>query len=122
MVRSASTRSTKYEKKLRGSVWNARFEALKDMMTEQVNYQYPIQVFYENKIKAYLEGVGIYGLQIHSYMNYGMRLWALGRTFSQNTLRNEAIEEANKWLRRGLNPTYLTRIARLFGINLVGFP
>jgi len=122
MVRSATTRSTKYDKKLRGSVWNQRFTDLKDIMVEQVNAQYAIQVFYETKIKAYLERTGMYGILAHHYLNYGYRLWALSRTFTGQTLRMEAEQEAAKWMRRGLNPTHLIEIAKLFGINLTGWP
>lgn len=119
MVRSAETRKEKYNAKLRGSVWNARYEALKPMMVEQVNAQYPIQVFYEEKIKAYLEGIGMYTIMQHHYMNYGYQLWRLSRMFTGKTLRMEAIEIANKWQRRNLDTTHLTEIAKFFGINLV---
>ena len=122
MVRSAETRKEKYNAKLRGSVWNARFEALKDMMGEQVNAQYAIQVHYEEKIKAYLEGIGMYTIMQHHYMNYGYQLWRLSRMFTAQTLRMEALEIANKWLRRGLNATHLVELAKLFGIDLTGWP
>lgn len=122
MVRSAETRKEKYNAKLRGAVWNARYTALKDMMVEQVNAQYPIQVFYEEKIKAYLEGIGMYTIMQHHYMNYGYELWRLSRMFTGQTLRMEAIEIANKWLRRNLDATHLTELAKLFGINLTGWP
>jgi len=122
MVRSAETRSTKYEKKLRGSVWNTRFTTLKPIMTEQANSAYAQQTFLETKTKAYLEAIGMYGILAHHYMNYGMRLWALSRTFRQETLRMEAEQEAAKWLRRGLNATHLIEIAKLYGIDLTGWP
>lgn len=122
MVRSATTRSTKYEKKLRGSVWNQRFTDLKDIMVEQVNYQYPIQQFYEEKIKAYLERIGFYAIMQHHYLNYGYELWKLTRMFTGQTLKMEAEQTASKWLRRGLNATHLIEIAKLFGIDLTGWP
>lgn len=122
MVRSATTRKEKYNAKLRGNVWNARFEALKPMMVEQINAQYPIQVFYEEKMKAYLESIGMYSIMQHHYMNFGYQLWRLSRMFTQTTLRMEALEIANKWLRRGLNATHLIHIAQLFGIDLTDWP
>jgi len=122
MVRAAATRSAKYDAKLRGSVWNTRFTDLKNIMVEQTNKRYAEQAFYENKMKAYMEAIGMYGIQQHNYMNYGFRLWALSRTFSMETLRMEAVEEANKWLRRGCLAQHLIGIARLFGINLTGWP
>jgi len=122
MVRSATTRSTKYEKKLRGTVWNTRFTELKPIMVEQANGRYAQQTFNELKTKAYLERLGMYGILAHHYMNYGMRLWALSRTFSAETLRMEAEQEAAKWLRRGLDATHLIEIAKLYGIDLTGWP
>ena len=96
MVRSAATRSDKYDKKLRGSVWNQRFTDLKPIMVEQVNARFAEQTMMENQIKQYLQGVGMYGIMQHHYMNYGGRLWALSRTFDQVTLRMEAEQEAAK--------------------------
>ena len=120
MVRSATTRKEKYNAKLRGSVWNARFTELKDIMVEQTGHRYPEQVYYETKVKAYCEAQGMYGLQLHHYLNFAFRLWSFARRFTQATLRNEAIEEANKWVRRGLTATHLVEIAKLFGIDLAG--
>lgn len=122
MVRSASTRSTKYEKKLDGDVWNYRTTAIKDMMIEQVHMRYAEQAENERKIKRYLEAIGFYGIQQHHYMNFGQELYSLDRTFSEETLRMEAEITADKWLRRGLNATHLVAIARLFGINLTSWP
>jgi hypothetical protein len=122
MVRSAETRSEKYDKKLRGTVWNTRFTALKPTMVEQANSAYAQQTFNETKTKAYLERFGMYGILAHHYMNFGMRLWALTRTFTQETLRMEAEQEAAKWLRRGLDPAHLIEIAKLYGIDLTGWP
>lgn len=118
MVRSAATRSTKYEKKIDGSVFNQRVTAQKELMVEQVNLMYPVQEFYEKKIKAYLEPIGMYGIQQHNYMNFGGALWRLSRMFSGETLRMEAEVLASHWLRRALNPTHLIAIARIFGIDL----
>lgn len=122
MVRPATTRATKYEKKIDGSVINQRITAQKDFMVEQVRTMYPIQAFYERKIKAYLEPIGMYGIEQHHYMNYGGGLWARYRTFTGQTLQMEAEAWANMWLRRGLNPTHLIAIARIFGIDLTDWP
>jgi len=118
MVRTATTRSTKYDKKLDGDVWNYRVTAMKPTMVEQVHEQYALQAENERKIKRYLEGIGMYGLQQHHYMNFGQELYSLARTFSEETLRLEAEIIADKWLGRGLVATHLIAIARLFGISL----
>jgi len=118
MVKSAERRSTHYEKKLDGDVWNARATAEKSFMVEQTNQAYPQQYFYEMKIKNYLEPIGFYGIQQHHYMNFGGELWALTRRFSGQTLAKEAEIKASKWLRRGLEATHLIAIARIFGITL----
>jgi len=118
MVRSADTRSTKYDKKLDGAVWNARITAYKDTMVEQINNLYPTQQHIEELVKKHLENIGMYGIQQHHYLNYAYELWAKTRTYTQQTLKLEAEQTATKWQRRGLNPTILTNIARLFGIKL----
>lgn len=122
MVRSAETRSTKYDKKIDGAVINQRITAQKEFMVEQVRIQYPIQAFYERKVKAYLERLGMYGIQQHHYMNYAGGLWARYRTFKDATLRMEAEAWASHWLRRGLNATHLIEIAKIFGIDLSAWP
>jgi len=120
LVKDAERRSTHYEKKLDGDVWNYRITAQKEFMVEQVHTKYAEQFFYETKIKAYLEAIGFYGIQQHHYMNYGFELWALSRTFSGQTLKKEAEIKADKWSRRGLTWEHLINIARIFGIELLG--
>ena len=119
MVRSAATRSTKYEKKLDGDVWNVRYEALKPMMVEQINAAYAVQVHYEAKISDYLERQGMFGIQKHHYMNFGFECWRLRRQFTSLTRTQEVRLRAEKWIRRGLIAEHLIQIARLFGVTLV---
>ena len=118
MVKSASRRSTHYDKKIDGDVINFRITQQKGMMVEQTGILYPQQVFNESKVKDYLEHIGMYGIDQHHYMNYAQELWSLSRTFTGQTLRFEAEIKADKWLRRGLNATHLIRIAALFGVEL----
>lgn len=122
MVRSASTRSTKFDAKWDGAVVNQRITEYKPYMVEQVNAAYAQQEQIEMKIKDYLENIGMYTIQQHSYMNFGMELWAKSRMFTGTTLRMEAELCASKWLRRGLNPTHLVEIARRLGVTLTAFP
>ena len=122
MVKSATRRSDHYDKKLDGDVWNARITAEKDFMVEQAHIRYAQQTLYERKIKDYLENIGFYGIQQHHYMNFGQECWALTRSFSGVTLRMEAELKAAKWLRAGLVAQHLIAVARLFGINLSGWP
>ena len=122
MVKSASRRSAHYDKKLDGAVWNQRFTREKDFMVEQIHIAYAQQALYEAKIKDYLEQIGFYGLEQHHYMNFGGECWGLSRSFTGNTLRMEVEIKADKWLRRGLVAAHLIAVARLFGIDLTGWP
>jgi len=121
MVRSAETRSVKYDKKIDGAVINQRVTAQKKFMVEQVRIMYPLQTFYEMKIKKYLEPLGMYGIQQHHYMNFGGGLWARTRSFTGVTLQMEAEAWASRWLRRGLNATHLIAIAAIFGVDLTAW-
>lgn len=118
MVRSAETRSVKYDKKIDGAVINQRITSQKKFMVEQVRVMYPLQQFYETKIKKYLEGIGMYGIQQHHYMNFGGGIWARSRSFKDETLKMEVEAWADRWLRRGLNATHLVKIAAMFGVDL----
>jgi len=122
MVRSATTRSNKFNAKLDGDIWNLRITAQKDDMVEQVGARYAEQAFLEQKIKNYLEPIGMYGVTQHHYMNYAQELWARSRMFASETLRMEIELIATKWLRRGLAAVHLIRIARFFGVTLTVVP
>ena len=122
MVKSASRRSTHYDKKLDGDVWNYRITAEKEFMVAQMHIRAAQQFLYETKVKDYLEGIGFYGIEQHHYMNFAQECWALSRSFSRVTLRMEVEIKADKWLRRGLVPTHLIVIAAMFGVNLSGWP
>jgi len=122
LVKTATRRSDHYDAKLDGDVWNARITAEKDFMVEQVHTMYAQQFLYEQKVKDYLEGIGFFGIEQHHYMNYAQGLWARARTFYGQTLLKEAEIWADVWLRRGLVATHLVAIARLFGIDLTGWP
>jgi len=122
MVRSASTRTNKFNAKWSGPVVNQRITEYKKFMVEQVNIMYPQQAMIEQKIKNYLEPIGMFTIQQHHYMNFAQELWAKSRMFSGETLRMEAELLAGKWLRRGLNATHLIEVARRMGITLSAFP
>lgn len=122
MVKSAERRSTHYDKKMDGDIVGLRVTAEKDLMVDQVNVRYPQQAMNENQIKSYLEAIGMYGIQQHHYMNFGQEVWRLARSFAGQTLRMEVEIKADKWIRRGLQATHLIYIARLFGVNLTGWP
>jgi len=122
MVRSATTRTNKFNAKWDSAVVNARITEYKPFMVEQINVAYPQQAMIEQKVKDYLEPLGMYTIQQHHYMNFAGELWAKSRMFTGVTLRMEAELVASKWLRRGCNPTYLIEIARRLGITLTAFP
>jgi len=122
MVRSATTRTNKFNAKWDGSVVNQRLTEYKPFMVEQIGAAYPVQEMIEMKVKDYLEPLGMYTIQQHHYMNYAGELWAKSRMFTGVTLRMEAELVASKWLRRGLIPTHLVKIAEMMGITLTAFP
>jgi len=122
MVRSATTRTNKFNAKWDGGVVNQRITEYKPYMVEQVNAAYAQQEEIERHVKDYLEPLGMYTIDQHRYMNYAMELWGKSRAFTGVSLRMEAELVASKWLRRGCNPTHLIEIAKLFGITLVSFP
>jgi len=122
MVRSAITRTNKFNAKWDGSVVNQRLTEYKSFMVEQVGVAYPVQEMIEMKVKDYLEPLGMYTIQQHHYMNFAGELWAKSRMFTGETLRMEAELVASKWLRRGLNATHLVEIARRMGITISPSP
>lgn len=122
MVRSASTRTAKFNAKWAGDVTNQRITEYKEFMVEQINVQYPIQARVEQKIKDYLEPIGMYSIDQHHYMNFGQEVWAKTRHFSGTTLRMEVELIASKWLRRGLQAVHLMAIAARLGVNLSAVP
>lgn len=122
MVRSATTRTNKFNAKWDGSVVNQRITEYKPFMVEQINAAYAQQTHLEMKVKDYLEPLGMYTIQQHSYMNYAMELWAKSRMFTGTTLKMEAELVASKWLRRALDPTHLIEIAKLLAITISAFP
>ena len=122
MVRSAATRTAKFNAKLDGDIWNLRITAQKDDMVEQINARYAEQAMLEQQVKNYLEPIGMYGTTQHHYMNYAQELWARSRMFASETLRMEIELIASKWLRRGLEADHLIRIAQFFGVTLTVVP
>lgn len=118
MVKSAARRAAHYDAKLDGDVWNQRFTEEKPFMVEQVHVAYAQQAMFEQKIKNYLEQIGMFGIQQHHYMNFGGELWRLSRNFGAATLRLEAEQKAAKWARRGLLTAHLIAVAKIFGIDL----
>ena len=122
MVRSAATRTAKFNAKWDGTVVNQRITEYKPFMVEQVNAAYAQQAHVEQHVKDYLEPLGMYSIQQHQYMNYAQELWAKSRAFSGVTLRMEAELVASKWLRRGCIAAHLIEIAKMFAITLSAFP
>lgn len=118
MVRTAETRSTKYDKKLDGDVINLRVTALKEIMVEQVHARYAEQFFYEGKCKRYMNRQGMYGVEQHHYLNFCYEVWARTRMYEELTLTREVELLASKWMRRGLDPAHLVALARIFGVTL----
>jgi len=121
MVRSASTRTNKFNAKWDGDVINQRITEYKPFMVEQIKAAYPQQAMVEQKIKDYLEQIGMYTIDQHNYMNFGQAVWAKTRHFTGTTLRMEVELLASWWLRRGLDATYLINIARRLGVDLTGW-
>lgn len=122
MVRAASTRKNKYNAKFDGDVVNQRITEFREFMIEQVNVIYPQQAMIEQKVKDYLEPIGMYTIMQHHYMNFAQEVWAKTRHFQGTTLRMEVELIASKWLRRGLSAVHLMALALRLGVTLASVP
>jgi hypothetical protein len=117
MVREQVYRQKKYEAKLTGDVVKARFDALKEVMAEQTSARFGELASIEDSVKKeILEPAGVPSIQIPFYLNVARELYSKSRTFTGETLKNEAHAIANKWVGRGLNKELVNRILQKFGV------
>ena len=121
-TRHPTKRRDKFEAKVDEDVYQARTTALKPMMVQQQEVTTAQQANMEKLVGTYLNNQGLYGTEIHHYRNFSQELWGLKRLFKDATLNAEASLKAEKWKARGLDPTHLTKIAKLLGITLTLAP
>lgn len=117
MVRPQVYRIKKYQGKVTGDVVKARFDALKDTMTEQQEARFSDLVNLENTVKGIVEPQGVATIMIPHYLNFGRELYSLTTRFSGTTLDNEALLVFQKWKARGLTVAILKSIGSAFGID-----
>jgi len=117
MVRSDTYRKKKYEAKVTGDIVKARFDALKEVMQEQVNDQFTNLVQLETQVGAILDNHGVPPNLRPAYINVAREVYRLARKFSGQTLKNEACIVRDKWIARGLDATIVDEILELFGIT-----
>jgi len=117
LVRPQVYRIKKYQGKVTGDVVKARFDALKDTMTEQQEARFSDLVNLENTVKGIVEPQGVATIMIPHYLNFGRELYSLTTRFSGTTLDNEALLVFQKWKARGLTVAILKSIGSAFGID-----
>jgi hypothetical protein len=121
MVRPQVYRIKKYEGKVVGDVVKARFDALRDTMTEQQSVRFSDLVNLEQTVKGIVEPQGVPTILIPHYLNFGRELYSLTSRFSGTTLDNEAMLVFQKWKARGLTVAILKSIGSAFGLDTSGW-
>jgi len=122
MVRSETYRTRKYEAKIDDTSIAQRFRDQKDDMVEQVGARFAELVLIEEKCKKVCEAKGVSVTQVPFYLNFARQCYRLTRQFSQATQINECYYRYQIWVNRGLDPTILTDIAELCGVDLAAYP
>jgi hypothetical protein len=117
-TRNPARRKGKFEAKVDHEVYQKRIYALKPIMTDQVKITAAQQEQLERMVGAYLNSLGLSGIQLHHYRNFSQELFSLKRRFQDESLTTEATITAQKWAQRGLNTDILTKIAALLGITI----
>jgi hypothetical protein len=117
-TRNPARRKGKFAAKVDHEVYQKRIYALKPIMTDQVKITAAQQEQLERLVGAYLNSLGLTGIQLHHYRNFSQELFSLKRRFQDESLTTEATIAAQKWTQRGLNPTHLQKIAALLGITI----
>jgi hypothetical protein len=117
-TRNPARRKGKFEAKVDHEVYQKRIYALKNIMTDQVKITAAQQEQLERMVGAYLNSLGLTGIQLHHYRNFSQELFSLKRRFQNESLTTEATIAAQKWAQRGLDTEILTKIASLLGITI----
>jgi len=117
MVRSASWRIRKHQKKVVPEAVRARIEALKGSMVEQEYAVFGTMEALEDKVQGILLNAGVPSLQFPIYYSFARKLEFMKRRFGGVTLDIEVQIAYETWKARGLDATVLQDLA-----NAVGTP
>lgn len=117
MVRPASTRITKYDKKFDATVVSTRFTAVRDLAIEQYTVAAADLASMEETVKNAIQDKVSNPLEIPQYLDFARELWRLTQKHSGKVLVSEANIAKAKWEARGLNTEILDIIYNLFGIG-----
>jgi len=118
MVKRGELRLRKYDAKVVHPAVRSRFEALKEMMTEQVGTKFAELVTLEETVKPILEAEGIETILFPFYLSYARMLYRVSGNFTGTTLDIEVQIIYEKWKARGLDALILQDIARVLGITI----
>lgn len=117
MVRPASRRIQKYDKKLDPDVVGKRFTALRSSMQKSQAVVLSGMAAAETKAKTYLEAQGIPSIDVPNYLFFVRELVKLNKKFAAHTRRCEAFQLLQKWIDRGLDRDLLAGLLGIFAFR-----
>jgi len=117
MVRAASVRIAKYEKKFDPTVVSTRFTAVKDLAVEGFTVAAADLASMEELVKNSIQDKVSNPLELPQYLDFARELWRLTQKHTGKVLVSEANIAKAKWEARGLNSAILDIIYDLFGIG-----
>jgi len=100
--------SERWAKKLSGDSRKQRYDAQKPQMVRLEKEATEQLVKIENQVKEFAQGQSI--LHLPYYLTFAKELYRLNRTFTAQTLVNEAEILEEKWRARGLDYSLLDKI------------
>jgi len=117
MVRPASVRITKYDKKFDPTVVSTRFTAVRDLAIQEYTVVAADLAAMEELVKNTIQDMVSNPLEIPQYLDFARELWRLTQKHSGKVLVSEANIAMAKWTARGLSQDILKKIYDLFGIS-----
>jgi len=117
MVRAASVRITKYDKKFDPTVVSTRFTAVRDLAIQEYTVAAADLASMEELVKNTIQDLVSNPLEIPQYLDFARELWRLTQKHSGKILVSEANISMAKWTARGLSKDVLQKIYDLFGIS-----
>ena len=110
MVRPAGYRTSKYSGKMVGDVVKNRFDALHDMMVEQVTNKFADLVEAESAAKTLLNSWGVSTTFVPFYLSFARQCYSIAQKHADAIALDEICIRFNSWVTRGLDPYYLEQI------------
>jgi len=117
MVRPASVRIAKYDKKFDPTVVSTRFTAVRDIAVEGFTVAAADLASMEELVKNSIQDRVTNPLELPQYLDFARELWRLTQRHTGKVLVSEANIAKAKWEARGLNSDVLDIIYDLFGIG-----